>query len=293
MQERGAVFGGVRSRIIETDGSGPPLLAVHGYSDSADTWRPLLRDLEDRGHRCVAVDLRGFGQADALGEGLILPQLDEFMAAFIRQYTPAKRGGAPLLVGNSLGGVASLRAAQNPDLRLAGVVAISPAGLGLQPWVDLIEREPVVHRIISSPVPVPMRAIRQAITIAYGRLAVHDRSRMDPSAAAAYASQYRSRDDVTRLVRMARRVLPELRDPYELRKITCPVMAIWGDRDLLTPIRGAKHLLDALPKAELVKLEGVGHCAQVEVTGRVAELVGEFAARVTPQQRTRRIPADR
>jgi pimeloyl-ACP methyl ester carboxylesterase len=291
MRETGAVFGGVRSRVIEVEGSEPPLLLLHGYSDSADTWRPLLRELEDRDRRAVAVDMRGFGQAEELAEGLILPQLDEFVAAFVREHTPSNGRGNPVLVGNSLGGVAILRAAQNPELRIAGVVPISPAGLGHQPWVDVIEREPVIHRILTSPVPVPMRVVRQAVTIAYGRVAVGDRSRMDPSAAAAYASLYRSREDIVRTIRNARRILAELHDPYELAKIGCPVMAIWGDRDLLTPIRGSKHLLDAIPNAELIALEGVGHCAQVEVTGRIAELISDFGSRRAPVGRAARVRA--
>jgi pimeloyl-ACP methyl ester carboxylesterase len=281
MRETGAVYGGVRTRTIEIAGTGPTLILLHGYSDSADTWKPLMRELRERGRHAIAVDMRGFGQADPFEPGEMLPQLDAFVAAVVREHAPnnGKHPG-PVIVGNSLGGVAAFRAAQNRSLPISGVIPISPAGLGHQPWVTLAEREPVIHRILTAPTPVPMRAVRAAVTVAYGRLAVHDRSRADPEAAAAYAAQYRSRDDINRFIRGARTILGEIRDPYELAEISCPVMMIWGDRDLLTPIRGSKHVFDALPHAELHTLERVGHCAQVEVAARVAELVTGFADRV-------------
>lgn len=292
MRERGAVYGGVRTRVIEIAGAGPTLFALHGYSDSADTWRPLFHELRKAGRHAIAVDMPGFGQADPLEPGEMLPQLDAFVAAAIREHAPGNgRHPNPIVVGNSLGAVSALRAAQDPTLPIAGIVPISPAGLGHQPWVAVIEREPVIHRIVTSPVPVPMRAVRRAVTLAYGRLAVHDRSRTDPEAASAYASQFRGREDIVRVIQNARRILGELHDPYELVTIRCPVMMIWGDRDLLTPIKGSRHVFDALPEAELVTLERVGHCAQVEVPQRVAEAVMGFADRVAPvPKRSVRVP---
>jgi len=49
---------------VETAGDGPPLLLLHGFTGSADTWRPLLPALA---RRCttVAVDLPGHGRTDA------------------------------------------------------------------------------------------------------------------------------------------------------------------------------------------------------------------------------------
>jgi pimeloyl-ACP methyl ester carboxylesterase len=45
----------------------------HGYADSADTWRLTLAQLARTGQRAVAVDLPGFGGADDLDSGPILP----------------------------------------------------------------------------------------------------------------------------------------------------------------------------------------------------------------------------
>src|SRR3954453_10164502 len=71
--------------------SGPPIVLLHGWSDSADTWRLLLaagRRARPRAprHDAIALDMPVFGAAAALrdGEG-IMPQLDAFAAAAIER----------------------------------------------------------------------------------------------------------------------------------------------------------------------------------------------------------------
>lgn len=50
------MFAGVATRVLRVKGEGPPMLLLHGYSDSADTWRPLM-DLLPKATAAVAVDL--------------------------------------------------------------------------------------------------------------------------------------------------------------------------------------------------------------------------------------------
>jgi pimeloyl-ACP methyl ester carboxylesterase len=280
----------VRTRVLELDGAGAQLLLLHGYSDCADSWRPLLRALASRGRRALAADLPGFGEADRLAgyadrfaAGPMLPVLDRFTSALVRAAVETS-GVRPVIVGNSLGSVAGLRAAQEPELPLAGVVAISPAGLGHQPWVALMEREPVVHRVLTARLPLPGPVIRWAARVAYLRLAVADATRVDRGVAVAYAAQYRHQAHLARVIRDARRLLVELRTAYDLARICHPVELVWGARDLLTPSRGARRVLDAVPDAGLVVLERCGHCAHVEQPERVAEIAVAFADRAAAME---------
>jgi len=270
-------LGGIRTRSLEIEGTGPAFLLLHGYSDSADTWRPLMRELARRGKTAVAVDLPGFGSADPPAPGPTLPQLDRFVADLVRERANSR--ARPIIVGNSLGGVAALRAAQDPDLPLGGIVAVSPAGLGHQPWVDLAAREPVIHRVMTAPIPVPMRLVRWSVRQGFRRLAVADASRVDPAVLRAYASRYRRPEDMRRFVREARSLLRELESAYELERIGRPVLLLWGAKDPLTPSAGAQRVLDAVPGAELTMLDDCGHCAHLERPDRIAALTVEFAER--------------
>src|SRR5262249_6837421 len=113
---------GHATRALEVDGDGPGIVLLHGWSDSADSWRPLLRELSQRGRRAIAVDLPGFGDATPLARGAVLPQLDHFTAELVADWA----GQEPVVIaGASLGGCLALRLAENPgELRLAGVVPV-------------------------------------------------------------------------------------------------------------------------------------------------------------------------
>jgi pimeloyl-ACP methyl ester carboxylesterase len=47
-------------------------------------------------------------------------------------------------------------------------------------------------------------------------------------------------------------------------KVACPALLILGERDLLTPVRSAVKVAEALPAAEKVILEGAGHALLAE-----------------------------
>src|SRR5688572_25484149 len=129
--ERELDLEGALTRVLEIEGAGPPLVLLHGFADSADTWRPLMAELSRRGRAAIALDMPGFGAAARLDrDDDVLPQLDRFAAAAARHAArePARGSGA-VLAGNSLGGTVALRAAQDPGLPLTGVVPIAPAGL--------------------------------------------------------------------------------------------------------------------------------------------------------------------
>ncbi|CAN5754353.1 alpha/beta hydrolase [soil metagenome] len=46
------------------EGSGPAVLLLHGWPDSADLWRHQIVELVAAGYRAIAPDLRGFGLSD-------------------------------------------------------------------------------------------------------------------------------------------------------------------------------------------------------------------------------------
>ncbi|MFF6776825.1 alpha/beta hydrolase [Streptomyces sp. NPDC012637] len=61
--------------------------------------------------------------------------------------------------------------------------------------------------------------------------------------------------------------------PAAGRTLTMPVLLLAGDRDLSTPVRWAREVAAATPKAELVVIEGAGHSTQSRSDGgaRAAE----------------------
>lgn len=247
---------GHRTRVLELEGAGPGLVLLHGWGDSADVWRPLLAELGATGRRAIAVDLPGFGEASRLARGAILPQLDDFAAALVLEWA----GGEPVVVaGSSLGGAVALRLGERDDLPLAGVVPVAPAGLEMPGWFDVVERDPIIRRLLDIPMPVPEALIRSLV----GPLPSSNPRAAQRRVVDAFAGD----------------LPPELAvAPFDLAAIECPVLLVWGTRDRMVPNSGARVVLDALPATRVELIEGCGHRPQLEATGELLELLLEFPA---------------
>jgi pimeloyl-ACP methyl ester carboxylesterase len=279
IREQRVELGGAGTRVLELDGDGPPILLLHGFSDSADTWRPLFARLARRGRRAVALDMPGFGRATRLARNEeILPQLDRFVAAAVERES-ARNGDEGIVVcGNSLGGCVTLRAAEREDLPIAGVVPIAPAGLDMARWIAIIESAPLVRLIMRAPVPLPEPLVRQAVGRVYRTLAFAHPRQVNAGVVGAFTGHVRSRRDVVRLTATGRRLRPEIRDPFRLERIGCPVLVVWGDRDLLVFPTGADRILREVSDSRYEVIERCGHCPQIEAPDRLAELLDEFPA---------------
>lgn len=263
--------GGIPTRTLEIEGDGPPLLLLHGFTDSADSWRPLLAELHRRNRRAVAVDLPGSGAAPPMGRPAIAT-LAAFATAFVRTYAG---GQGVVVVGNSLGGLLALEVAQDSSLPIREVVCLAPAGLAyhrrfvvlerclrhLDPWLRVVDR-----------LPVPASVVRGAAAAVYHHRI--GRRRADVTLARRYASHLRGMKDVARM----RADLLALSDdssaePLRVDRIRRPVLLVWGVRDQLLSVAGAPSLLAAVPDSRLVVLDDCGHCPQIERPVEVADLV--------------------
>ena len=269
---------GFTTRALELEGEGPPVVLLHGFADSADTWRLVLDRLARADRRALALDLPGFGTATGvLDSGPVLPQWDAFAAAAI-EYV-AGDGEAAIVAGNSLGGAIALRAGERAhELPLAGIVPVAPAGLDMPRWFSIIERDPLVRFILASPLPLPERILRLTVGEAYRQLAFAKPRAAAGQVVRTFTDHHRTKDQVQTILATGRRLLPELDGCFALSDVTCPVLLVWGDRDRMVTHRGARLITEALPETTYELLEGIGHCPQVEDPDTVARLLLEFAA---------------
>ncbi|WP_216216188.1 alpha/beta hydrolase [Amycolatopsis aidingensis] len=306
-------FAGFRTRVLEagprpggrkglrrrTATQAPRLVLLHGYCDSADTWRGVLAELAAAGRPAVAVDLPGFGEADALRPGPILPQLDAFTAAVLREQAATdgrtKRGGGPtvVLAGNSLGGTLGLRAAQHDRLPLAGVVSIAAPGLADSWLVRTVARYPLPLRLYSAlPVPVPgflVRAVAQQVVpkLLYA----------DPAAARAeevrrFTELFPDYRATTARLEQARQLVGELAQAYQLDRISTPLLVVACGKDKLVSPGAGRRLHTLVPHSRLLLREDWGHCPQLDDPLAIAELLGFFAADAHRRQHRPGHPAE-
>lgn len=275
--ERPARIAGIRTRVIELDGEGPAFVFLHGLTDCADFWHPTLARLSAAGRRAVAVDLPGFGVADPLRAGPVLPQLDTFVEALVSDV--AHRTGAKvILVGHSMGACAALRFAQRRPQQLVGVVAAPPVGFDA-PWLSLLSgvgKSPAVRRPLRSVELLPASVRRRVIAALWKTVALNQRTSATTEFLAAYTGYFESRID--RYLDATVRFLAEIPRAYEIEQIRHPLLLVWGDKDRLAKPSSAARILATVPDSRLELLPGVGHCPAIEAPDRIAQALLAFTA---------------
>lgn len=82
-------------------GEGPPVVLIHGWPLSGDSWDPISHALAEAGYRAIAYDRRGFGRSSQPSEGYDYDTFADDLAAVL-QHHGATEGVT--LVGFSMGG---------------------------------------------------------------------------------------------------------------------------------------------------------------------------------------------
>jgi pimeloyl-ACP methyl ester carboxylesterase len=264
----------VRFTPSHRGGSGPPLLCLHGFTDTWHTWELVLPALE-REHDVLALTLPGHAGGPELGE-----RADEqaIVDAVERAMDEAGFETAHV-VGNSLGGYAALHLAARGRART--VVALAPAGgwaVGDESYRDALAYFTTMQELLKEAAPHADAIVATPEGRRRATLATAERYEHIPPELLAH--QIRGAADCAAagpLVDYA------LREGWRLdaERIDCPVRMVWGtdDKLLLWPSAAARFRDEWLPQAEWVELDGVGHCPQLDVPLETAELILGFTAR--------------
>lgn len=259
-------------------GSGPRVLALHGWLDNAASFVPLAGELH--GIDLVVPDLPGHGASDHLPRGT-----DYSFASAVHSVldiADALGWDRFALLGHSMGaGIASLVAAACPE-RVERLVAIEALGALAEEPERTVERlrEAVVatralpgKRLRVFPDLEPAVRARMALNglgEATARLLV-ERGTVAVDGGWTWSSDPRLM--LPSLVRMTELQVQDL-----VRGILCPTKVLFADPAqpyLPDPLRRARAAL--LPAGELVVLPG-GHHLHMEAPRTVAAAIGAFLA---------------
>lgn len=248
------------------EGSGQPLIILHGIGMSHAAWKPVMPRLS-AARRVIAFDIAGFGRTAPLPRGM-LPTAAALAGELHRALVELGIDRPVDIAGNSLGGSIALEAAQRGIAR--SVVAISPAGLwktnpprhvhavfGTLRW--LVTHVPAVPRaMVRTPF---LRELALAVPISAG-------SRRMPAADAR-----RAVDDLA-IGTAFEDTFANTRSPLSVGAITVPVTVAFGDRDWLLPKYSRSRA--ALPAhARWIEQPGWGHVPMWVDPAGIAELILE------------------
>jgi pimeloyl-ACP methyl ester carboxylesterase len=232
-------------------GAGDPLVLAHGFAGTSETsWASVLPALAER-YRVLAPDARGHGRST--GGPVVMGQSRSAAdLVALLDHLGLERAH---FVGHS-GGALSLLVLGTRHLARARTLTL----IGVNPTWDGAARE----RIRALPDSWPAQP--------------------------GWIDEQRRRHDATHGTDHWRRLLDALLawsdDPHplpfppaELAAITCPTLALYGDRDPLSPAETATALYRALPNAELAIVPAAGHGPHGARPDLVVRLLTDFHGR--------------
>ena len=155
----------------------------------------------------------------------------------------------------------------------AALQAIAPAGLHMARWFSIIESTQLVRMLRYSPFPVPETVVRQIVARVYKELAFHDRAGADPGIVDSFVDHIGTIDRSMGVLDIGRRLLPELEDPFDLGRIDCPLLLVWGEHDRMVYTDGAERVLRIVDYSDIEIIPACGRISSREFHVVPTELV--------------------
>ena len=250
---------------FELTGSGPAIVFMHGLGGNHLSWWQQVAHFAPR-FTCVTFAHRGFAPSSSFPDGPNPADFADDLGALLDHLALGKA----YLVGQSMGGWTGVEFTLRNPLRVSGLVLANTVG-----------------------------------TLDMGRLGETERKRFDDwmtqadaQAAAGFANGvhpacgermareqpalhqlYRHIDDMAgkmdKQAMRARLFSSRNRSPHDINAITCPVLFIIGQEDIVIPPFAADTIAALAPHARVAKVEKSGHSAYFE---RAAEFNGHLDA---------------
>jgi pimeloyl-ACP methyl ester carboxylesterase len=267
---------GAEAHVVDA-GEGPAVVLLHGFGDTADSWRRVVPRLVGT-NRVVVLDIPPFGRSrvPSLNGTSLVDWYETFFPALLDELGLER----VTLVGHSLGGAIAIHSTlERPDA-IERLALIAPAGLGQGApwWWQAMAGKPVNWAaLLRMPNPVAGQAIKAGMRSFLEERLLYDTRQMG-DVIDHFVNLHGGRRELERLIATGRGLIPGYDGTLITRvaEIACPVTVIWGREDRLAPVEHADAFAAAVPHANVQILDRCGHYPQVELPSRVSELLEEL-----------------
>ena len=247
-------------------GTGLPVLFIHGFPHDRTLWAPQLGGLLDRA-RCIAPDLRGFGDSEARG-----PYTMDAYAGDVIAVLDALQIERAVIAGLSMGGYVAFAVWRRHRERVrALILADTRAG------ADSDEARAKRRDMI-------------ALVRARGSGAVADAQIAGMVGRTTREKHPDIADAVHRMLTMApvegvvgalEAMMSRPDSTPTLATIDVPTLIVVGEEDVLTPPKEARAMHERIAGSRLEILTGAGHVSNVERPAAFNHVVSEFLGVLT------------
>lgn len=270
----------IASRFVEFDGlkihydevgSGPALIFVHGGGPGSSGLSNFSRNMAafaDR-YRVIAIDLPGYGQSTKLK---ITEPLWGYYAKVLAGFIDALGLGKAHLVGNSLGGAASLKTALDFPEKVERLVLMGPGG-----GYSLFEKQPSdgIRSLVTFYMPPGPSLERLKAFLDY---LVYDPSGVPDELLKERLERALDPETAEFMPLRIGPNMPPIDDLWRERLDRLPhqTLIIWGREDRVNPMDQGLILMRQIPNARFLVMPQCGHWVQWEKADEFNRTVAAF-----------------
>ncbi|KAF0849187.1 alpha/beta fold hydrolase [Nocardia caishijiensis] len=269
-------------RAYRMAGTGPPVLLIHGITDSSGTWAPVFDALAEH-YTVIAPDLLGHGESAK-------PRADYAVAAYangMRDLLSVLGVERVSVVGHSLGGGVAMQFAYQFPEKVERIALVCPAGMGagVHPafrLATLAGAGPALMAVTSWPVRTAVRAAIPLVT-AIGGLGLGPDAEYVLRLYGGLAESG-ARNAFLRTIRAAAdrrgQTITMLDRGYLAAHL--PTLVVGGTRDTVIPSGHATRAHLAFPGSRIEIFTGAGHFPHHFDPDRFVALIRQFIEETEP-----------
>ena len=260
-------------------GSGPVVLALHGFPTSSYLWRDVMPEIAAAGYRAIAPDLAGFGDSEPAPPGTWEHHVESIEA--FRTELGVER--LTLLV-HDWGGLIGLRWACDHPEAVAGLIIADTGFFPDGRWHgigELLRRRGEGEKLLRDFSREAFDGLMLGISPAIPPEALDEYWKcLDGTGRRACILELYRSGDFSKL------------EPYRgrLGDLHVPALIVWGAKDEFAPVGGAWRLHKEIHGSRLVVLDNAGHWLCEDDPARVAGEIRQFLEEVRASSTSVRTP---
>ncbi len=244
-----------------TQGTGSPVLLIHGFGSSSYTWRHVVGPLSQN-HTVITVDLKGFGHSPKPFDNAYSAK-DQ--AKLIVDLIEERDLHDLVIVGHSFGGgvalLTTLELQHREISRLSGLVLVDSMAYPqkLPQMISLLQM-PVVGNLGLKVIPAEYH-IGSFLKKTYHRPHLITQPQLDT-----YTNHLKRPGARYALQKTAEQIIPDdfSETIRQYQTIHVPTLILWGRYDTIVPPDVGERLHFAIPSSQFVLLDEAGHMPHEE-----------------------------
>tara|TARA_Y100000310_G_scaffold336418_1_gene420913 strand:+ start:196 stop:966 length:771 start_codon:yes stop_codon:yes gene_type:complete len=254
MKEKTVLIDGIKSNF-KVSGEGKPLLILHGWGGSSDSWTAVDEHLSKKGFKIYRPDFPGFGKTEIPPKPWSVSDYVNWTQSFIKHI---KLDSFDLL-GHSFGCRVAVKLCVKQSKDIEKMILVGPAGVKTR--MSIKDRAITVAAEVGNSILSwkGFRVIRNvARPVFYLFLRHKDYIKADGPMQASM-----------------RLVIQEDLRPF-LTRIKVKTLLVWGEEDKMIPVKVSKIFKEEIKDSKLIILENNGHSPHLSIPERLSIIIAKY-----------------